>query len=147
MKQLFGMSQSGNLKEAVKAFHNPKLLLLMSNNDQFEAHVKELEELFPSVPSIGCIGMSYDTTVVEKGVGVVAFCDGIEAVANVIEQVSTVPVKYIKRLENDIQTLRASSKNTVCIDFCSGNDACVLTTISSVLNKSGHRSCLLSFIY
>ena len=66
-----------------------------------------------------------------------AFSDGIEAVTNVIEQVSSMPVKYIKRLENDIQTLRASSKNTVCIDFCSGNDACVLTTISSVLNKSG----------
>lgn len=137
MKQLFGMSQSGNLKEAVKAFHNPKLLLLMSNNDQFEAHVKELEELFPSVPSIGCIGMSYDTKVVEKGVGVVAFCDGIEAIANVIEQVSTVPVKYIKRIEQDIKTLKASSNNTVCIDFCSGNDACVLTTISGVLNKTG----------
>lgn len=137
MKQLFGMSQSGNLKEAVKAFHNPKLLLLMSNNDQFEAHVKELEELFPSVPSIGCIGMSYDTKVVEKGVGVVAFCDGIEAIANVIEQVSTVPIKYIKRIEQDIKTLKASSNNTVCIDFCSGNDACVLTTISGVLNKTG----------
>lgn len=137
MKQLFGMSQSGNLKEAVKGFAAPKLLLLMSNNDQFENHVRELEELFPAVPSIGCIGMSYDTRVVEKGVGVVAFSDGIEAVTNVIEQVSAMPVKYIKRLENDIQTLKASSRNTVCIDFCSGNDACVLTTISSALNKSG----------
>lgn len=38
---------------------NPKLLILASNPGQFEQHVKELEELYPQVPSIGCIAMSY----------------------------------------------------------------------------------------
>ena len=61
MKQFFGMSQSGNLREAVKGLNSPQLIMLLSNNDQFEAHVKKLEELYPQVPSIGCIGMSYDT--------------------------------------------------------------------------------------
>ena len=120
MKQFFGMSQSGNLQEAVKGLNSPQLIMLLSNNDQFEAHVKKLEELYPQVPSIGCIGMSYDTKVVEKGVGVIAFYDGVNATANVLEEVSVMPVKYI---------------DTVCIDFCSGNDACVLTTIYSVLKK------------
>ena len=72
MKQYFGMSQTGNLKEAAQGVHAPGLLILMSNADQFEAHVTELESLFPGVPSIGCIGMSYSTRVVEKGVGLVA---------------------------------------------------------------------------
>ena len=87
MKQFFGMSQNGNLQEAVKGLSNPQLIMLLSNNDQFEAHVKKLEELYPKVPSIGCIGMSYDTKVVEKGVGVVAFYDGVSATANVLEEV------------------------------------------------------------
>ena len=95
--------------------------------------MKELEKFFPNVPSIGCIGMSYDTKVVEKGVGVIAFYDGISAAANVLEEVSVMPVKYIERLQQDIRTVNASSKDTVCIDFCSGNAACVLTTIYSVL--------------
>ena len=77
MKQIFGKSQSGNLKEAVRGISRPQFLMLFSNGDQFEAHVKELEELYPEVPSIGCIGMSYDTKVVEKGVGVIAFSDGV----------------------------------------------------------------------
>lgn len=47
MKQFFGMSQSGNLQEAVKGLHNPQFIMLLSNNDQFEAHVKKLEELYP----------------------------------------------------------------------------------------------------
>ena len=124
MKQYFGMSQTGNLKEAAQGVHAPGLLILMSNADQFEAHVTELESLFPGVPSIGCIGMSYSTRIVEKGVGMVAFYDNVTAVANVLEQASTMPVKYIERMEQDLKNVHASSKDTVCIDLCTGNDAC-----------------------
>ena len=133
MRQLFGMSQRGNLQEAVRGLRNPQLIMLLSNGDQFESHVEQLEKLYPRVPSIGCIGMSYDTKVVEKGVGVVAFYDGVSATANVLEEVSVMPVKYIERLERDVRTINSLNEDTVCIDFCTGNDACALTTIYSVL--------------
>ncbi|MCI8801559.1 FIST N-terminal domain-containing protein [Acetatifactor muris] len=137
MRQYFGMSQKGDLTEAVRGLRNPQFIMLLSNNTQFEAHVKALESLYPKVPSIGCIGMSYDTRIVETGVGVIAFSDGVSATANVLEQVSVMPVKYIDRLEKDVRKVGGSSRDTVCIDFCSGNDACVLTTIYSVLKKNG----------
>lgn len=137
MRQFFGMSESGNLSEAVRGLDRPQFIMLMSNSDQFEAHVKALETCYPGVPSIGCIGMSYDTRVVENGVGVVAFSDGVDVTANVLEQVSTMPVKYIRRLEQDLVKINAASSNTVCVDFCSGNDACVLTTIYSALKQRG----------
>lgn len=133
MKQFFGMSQHGSLNEAAHGLNQPQLILLLSNKEQFEAHVKELETLYPGVPSIGCIGMSYDTKVVEKGVGIIAFSDGITAVANVLEEVSVMPVKYIERLERDAAYVNGTQNDTICIDFCSGNDACVLTTINTVL--------------
>ena len=135
MKQFFGMSQRGNLDEALQGLYRPEFIMLLSNNDQFESHVALLEKRFPGVPSIGCIGMSYQTSVVENGVGIIAFSDGVAAVANVLEQASTMPVKYIQRLEQDMQTLGGSNWDTVCIDFCSGNDACVLTTIYTALRK------------
>lgn len=134
MKQFYGMSRSGDLKEAVKGISNPKLIMLMSNSEQFSKHVEELEEMFPGVPSIGCVGMCYGTSVVEKGVGIVAFSE-VTVVTNVLEEVSTMPVKYIVRLEQDLRKISASEKDTVCIDFCTGNDACVLTTVYSVLGK------------
>ena len=137
MKQFYGMSQRGNLDEALQGLYQPQFIMLFSNNDQFERHVAELEKRFPGVPSIGCIGMSYRTGVVERGVGVVAFSDGVTAAANVLEGVSTMPVKYIHRLEQDMQTVGGSQRDTVCIDFCAGNDACVLTTINTVLRKRG----------
>ncbi len=129
MKQFFGMNQRGDLAAAVQGLHRPEFIMLLSNDAQFEAHVKELEKRFPGVPSIGCIGMSYQTGIVENGVGVIAFTDGVSAAANVLEQVSTMPVKFIRRLEKDIQQVGGGSRNTVCIDFCTGNDACVLTKI------------------
>ncbi|MCI8409653.1 MAG: hypothetical protein HFJ09_10370 [Lachnospiraceae bacterium] len=135
MRQFFGMSQNGNLREAVHGLSSPRLILLMSNSRQFETHVKELEALYPHVPSIGCIGMSYDTSVVEDGVGVVAFLDNVDVAVNILEQVSVMPIKYIKRLELDLERIKGSEKDTVCIDFCSGNDACVLTTIHTALRK------------
>ncbi len=135
MKQFFGMSQRGNLEEALRGLHAPQFIMLFSNDGQFEKHVEELERRFPGVPSIGCVGMSYQTQVVEKGVGIIAFSNGVRAAANVLEQVSTMPVKHIQRLEADIKAVGGSGENTVCIDFCSGNDACVLTTINTSLGK------------
>lgn len=137
MKQFFGMSQSGNLKEAVRGLQRPQLIMLLSNGGQFETHVEELAQLYPEVPSIGCIGMGYDTKVVQNGVSVIAFLDGVTAAANVLEQVSVMPVKYIERLKQDVKDVGGSKKDTICIDFCAGNDACVLTTIDSVLRDKG----------
>ncbi len=137
MRQFFGMSQHGNLQEAVAGLSHPQFLMLLSGNGQFEAHVKQLEKLYPGVPSIGCIGMGYDTRVVEQGVCVFAFLDGVSAAANVLEQASCMPMKYIHRLGEDVRRVNASMQDTVCIDFCSGNDACVLTTINTVLKRAG----------
>lgn len=137
MKQFFGMSQRGNLEEALQGLYRPQFIMLLSNSNQFEEHVNALEKHFPGVPSIGCIGMSYKISMVEQGVGIIAFSDGVTAVANVLEDASTMPVKYIQRLERDMQVLGGSSWDTVCIDFCSGNDACVLTTIYTALRKRG----------
>lgn len=136
MRQFFGKSRHGNLKEAVQGLNSPQFIMLMSNAGRFEEHVKELEKLYPGVPSIGCIGMSYDTAVVEEGVGIVAFTEGVKATANVLEQVSVMPIKYIRRLEEDLSKVGANHQNTVCIDFCTGNDACALTTINTALKRS-----------
>ena len=137
MKQFYGMSQRGNLDEALQGLYSPQFIMLLSNKDQFDSHVAALEKRFPGVPSIGCIGMSYQLGVVENGVGVIAFSDGVKAAANVLEQVSSMPVKYIQRLETDMQAVGGSERDTVCIDFCAGNDACVLTTLYTALHKRG----------
>ena len=79
MKQFFGESRRGDLGAALQGLYQPQFIMLLSNADQFERHVAELEKRYPGVPSIGCIGMCYQTGVVEHGVGVIAFSDGVAA--------------------------------------------------------------------
>lgn len=138
MRQIFGMSKTGNIKEAISGIKNSNLaaLLFMTTEEKLADHAKELAEAFPNVPTIGAVGQSYvNKNTNENGVTVVGLCDGIAAVANVIEQLSVMPVKYIKRLEKDIQTIGAQSDNTVCFDFCTGHDSRLITTLNAVLEK------------
>ena len=136
MKQIYGSSSNGNLAEATRNIKDPKLLILMSNAKQFEKHVEELAKLFPGVPSIGCIGMSYEKGVCTEGVGVTAFT-GVTAVTGALTSVSTMPAKDIKEYEEKLRSIRPEAKNTVCIDLCTGNDAAVLSTVNTVLSRSG----------
>ena len=116
MKQIYRVDKSGNLAQAISEITAPKLLLLMSNNEQFEQHVEELERHFPGVPSIGCIGGSYggQTVVADNGVAVIAMEGNLSVVTNVLEQASTMPVKYIGRLEEDINKVAASENVYQC---------------------------------
>lgn len=138
MKQFIGTSANGNLEEAIRGLHNPELLILCVNEkEQFKKVVEQLEQAFPNVPSIGCVGQSYgQTQVLETGIMVTAFYDGVTAISNVLTNVSTMPLKKIIQLEQDVAAVSAGHDNTVCIDFCSGNDEMVLTTMSSVLSKN-----------
>lgn len=136
MKQTYGMSTSGNLTEALQNIREPKALIFMTTDANFEKHTEELQKIFPDVPSIGCVGMSYGgEKTCENGVTVIAMSEGIEAASNVIENLSTMPVKYIHRLMEDISKIQANSRNTVVFDFACGHDDKLLTTLNSVLSK------------
>lgn len=136
MKQMYGMSSSGNLAKAVEKITNPSALFFITSSENLEKHTLELEERFPGVPSIGGVGQSYgDTTTNENGVTVIAFSDGIAVQANVFENLSTMPVRYIKRLEDDLKKVGATPDNTVCFDLCTGHDSKIVTTFSSLLQK------------
>ncbi|WP_022776054.1 FIST signal transduction protein [Butyrivibrio sp. AE2015] len=135
MKTFYGKNAQGSVSEAVHGLVSPKLIIMMSNADKFEANVETLEKLYPGVPSIGCIAMGYDTTVVENGVAITAFTDGVTVATGVLENVSKAPARYIKRITDDVESLRPGKDNTAIIDFCAANDAAVLTTLSTLVEK------------
>jgi len=137
MKMFYGKNASGNVKEAVNGLHSPQLIVFTSNVDGFEKAVADVEALFPGVPSIGCVGMGYDSTILESGVSVMAFSEGVTVSTGILEKVSTMPARDIARLEEDIKKVRPGSDNTAIIDFCTGNDAVVLTTIRGLIDRYG----------
>lgn len=136
MKQFMGASTSGNLKEAVNGLKEPKLILLFSNESAFAGHVKELEKLYPNVPSIGCTGNSYvKTQVVENGCSIIAFTGELKVKTGVLTNVDTTPVLKMLYLEEGLIEIGANKEDSVCIDFCTGNDSCVVTTLNMSLRR------------
>ena len=135
MREFYGISQTGDLKEAISNIKNPDLIILITTENNFKKHVEELEENFKGIPSIGCVGISYaGNNVVEDGVTVIAM-EGVKATSNVIEELSSIPVRYVKRLKNDMDVIDANHEDTICIDFCCGFDGKLVTTLNMILEK------------
>lgn len=135
MKMFTGKSASANVADALRGLSTPKLIIFTSDADHFEASVKAIEDKFPGVPSIGCIGMGYDSAMIEKGISVTAFTEGVKVRSGVLENVSTMPARYIHRIEKHIEEIKPGKDNTAILDFCSGNDAAVLTTLRGLVDK------------
>lgn len=135
MKQIYGQSQNGNLKEAAASISNPEALILMTSAENFDRHVNELAEMYKGVPSIGGIGISYaGTSAAETGVTLIGLY-GVSACAGAIEELSTMPVKYIKRLTDAINACGAGAGNSACFDFTTGCDGKLVTTLNVELDK------------
>ena len=135
MKQIYGQSASGNLRDAASSINNPDALILMTSADNFERHVNELSEMYKGVPSIGGIGISYaGTSATEGGVTLIGLYD-VAACAGALEELSTMPVKYIKRLTDAISAVGASAGNSACFDFTTGCDGKLVTTLNTELDK------------
>ena len=89
MKMFNGRNPGGNIEAALKGLSSPKLIIMMSDKKSFDGNVEKLEQLYPGVPSIGCIAMGYDRSICETGVVVAAFTEGVKVAVNVLEKVST----------------------------------------------------------
>lgn len=137
MKQFIGKSLSGNLKEAVYGLNEPKFIILFSKEEYFEKHVRELEKMYPEIPSIGCVGTSYTGNIYngDDGCSIIAYSDNVEVVTGILSDIEQTPVFKIRELDENMKKINAESDNTVCIDFCTGNDSCVVTTLNMTLRK------------
>lgn len=136
MNQIIGVSDKGDFREAAKNITGvPALIMLLSSTDQFAEHCEQLKQAFPDTPSIGCKLYFYDSTFHDK-LGLVAFY-GVSAVTGVLRSVSKAPIRDITSFEENVRKISAGHEDTVFIDFCTGNDACVLSTISPLLMAKG----------
>ncbi len=135
MKMFSGKSSSANVAEAARGLSSPKLIIFTCDADHFDDSVAAIEKQFPGVPSIGCVGMAYDSSMLEKGIAITAFTEGVKVKTGVLESVSTMPARYIHRLQKDIEDIKPGKENTAIIDFCAGNDASVLTTLRGLIDK------------
>ena len=141
MKFAYGSSKTGNVAEAVKNITSPAALFFsVASEDMLERTAAEIEKAFPGVASIGGVGQAYtDKQFFDAGITVIAMREDIRAAADVLEQASVMPVKYIRRLENAVKAVGGEKGKTACFDICSaGADVRAVTTLSGYLCRAGY---------
>lgn len=141
MKFVYGSSKNGNIAEAVEGISEPSaLFFIVAGEEMLEKAAEEIENHFPGVASIGAVGFAYaQSQSFDTGVVVIALKQDILVAADVLEEASVMPVKYIKRLVTAFERVEAQEGNTACFDVCSaGADLRAVTTLSSFLEKGGY---------
>ena len=141
MKFVFGNSKTGNVAEALQSVKAPEAILFIVSDEQMLADAAEqIEQTFPGVPSIGGVGQSYaGKETVDQGIAIIGMMDKIKVCADVLEEASRIPAKYIRRLENAFEAVDAQAGNTACFDLCSaGADLRAVTTLSSYMSPRGY---------
>lgn len=118
MKFTFGNSRKGDAAEALSGIKEPAALFFsVAGEDMLERTAMEIEKRFPGVASIGGVGQAYtDKQVYDAGITVIAMKDNIKVVADVLEQASVMPIKYISRLENAVKAVGGEQGRTACLD-------------------------------
>ena len=141
MKFMFGSSKKGDVAEALIDIKEPAALFFsVTDEGMLERTAIEIEKIFPGVPSVGGVGQAYtDKQYYNAGITVIAMKDNIKVVADVLEQASVMPIKYIKRLEEAVKAVGGEQGKTACFDICSaGADVRAVTTLSNYLCRKGY---------
>ncbi len=141
MKLECGSSKKGDVAEALKDIREPAaLFFIVASEDMLANAAKEIEKTFPGVASIGGVGHGYmDRQFADVGITVIAMRENIKVVADVLEQASVMPVKYIRRLEDAVKAVGGERGKTACFDICSlGADVRTVTTLSNYLCRRGY---------
>ena len=105
MKFAYGSSKKGDVSEALRTITEPAALFFyVAKEDMLARVASEIEKTFPGVASIGGVGQAYiDKEFFDEGITVIAMKENIKVVADVLEQASVMPIKYIRRLENAVR--------------------------------------------
>lgn len=106
------------VKEAVKDFVNPRLIVFFSEDNLFCEYARIIHSLFPDAVSIGCSSyrMWGDCGKGKKILAAMAVEDGIEVSAGVIPKADEFALTYADRVRNCANSFE-NTENTVCIEF------------------------------
>ena len=141
MKSFIGVG-TGNSKnavqEATRGLDSPEAIIFMASYDMAGEVAALLHEQYPNVPSIGTIGTKLvNGKVDENNLAVLGLFSDAKVRCGVIENISGCPVVDVKKIEREISELSPGREDTVCIEYCTGEEEKLVTTFTSCLEKRG----------
>ncbi len=141
MKTFIGNGVGGAstaVEAATSGLYLPTFILFYAPYEKLEEAAVEIRKKYPDVPSMGCIGTKIvNGTSNDNGIVVVGFFDDARIQADVITEISTCSIAYVSRIMEKVQQIKAGTDDTLCLEFCTGNEEVLITTFTSCLNGTG----------
>ncbi len=124
------------IEEATAGLKKADLLVLIAPFAQAEEAAALLSQKYPGVPMIGTSGESIAKgNVLNKQIVVIGFA-GVSTVVGLIEDVRETPVKSMQTFLSDIERIEAGRSNTICLEFVTGCEERVLSTVNAILKEA-----------
>jgi len=126
-----------SLETAMEAVKSPQMLLFYSRPGTLDRAAAFFSERFPEIPTMGICSTSvvHDGTVDEPDILLISFEDEYEIACGLIRDLSECPVQHIYQFQKDVEFVGAGDEDTVCLEYCTGNEEMLVTTLNAVLDK------------
>lgn len=141
MKSHIGFGKSPDVRlavnEAMKEIKNPKAIFIFALDSMFEEANRIVNEIYKNITVVGVSTYGFALNdVIKDNIIIWAIEEDVEIEAGILNNVTTFPIKYIKNLENSINNIKPGKEDTVCLEFCTGGEEKLVSTISSLTSKN-----------
>lgn len=141
MKGFVGIGRSDQIEtaisEATSGLKKADFLILIAPFTKIESATTQLSEKYPGTPMIGTSGESIAKhLVLQNSIVVIGFA-GVEIRTGVISNVRTTPVKSMHTFCEDMRAIESGDSDTICLEFITGCEERVLSTVNDSLQETG----------
>ena len=141
MKGFVGIGRADHVEtaitEATAGLKKADFLILIAPFSKIEAAAALLGEKYPGTPMIGTSGEGIAKEMrLTQAVMVIGFA-GVEVCTGVIEDVRTTPVKSMHTFLSNLQAVEPGDSDTICLEFMTGCEERVLSTVHDSLQEAG----------
>lgn len=126
-----------SLEVAAKAAKSPQMLLFFSKPETLEQAATFFSERFPEIPTMGICSTSvvHDGKVDEPDVLLISFEEEYKIACGLIRDLSECPVQHIYQFQKNVEAIGSGDEDTVCLEYCTGNEEMLVTTLNAVLDR------------
>ena len=128
------------LKECTERTQDTEMILFITADDIGEVS-KKISDTFPSVLVTGIQSYIFRHGLLQKSGTVLIFIEKepseFQYSYGIIENVSTDPAKDILDIQKKVANIHPGHEDTICLEFCTGGEERLLTTLNSVMKEHG----------
>ena len=132
-------SLKASLETALRVAQSPQLIVFFSKPGTLEEAAAAVADRFPEIPTmgIGSTSVVHEGVVDEPDILLMSFEDEYKIASGIIRDIDECPVQHIYHFKQDVESVGAGQDDTVCLEYCTGHEEMLVTTINAVLDKYG----------